>query len=171
MLSYRHGYHAGNAADVLKHFILTYVLDYIKKKDKSFIFIDSHAGAGKYLISDPYMQKNNEYLQGIEKILQLKNNNIFLKKYLDLVKSINFNSDLKIYPGSCYLAARSLRPNDNLHFFELHPKEFLNLKKNFENDSRVIIENGDSYQRLNKLLPPKKKRAVILIDPSYELKD
>jgi len=104
MLSYRHGYHAGNAADVLKHFILTYVLDYIKKKDKSFIFIDSHAGAGKYLISDPYMQKNKEYLQGIKKILQLKNDNIFLKKYLDLIKSINFNSDLKIYPGSCYLA-------------------------------------------------------------------
>ena len=171
MLSYRHGYHAGNAADVLKHFILTYVLDYIKKKDKGFIFIDSHAGAGKYLISDPYMQKNKEYLQGIEKILQLKNDNIFLKKYLDLVKSINFNSDLKIYPGSCFLAARSLRPNDNLYFFELHPKEFLNLKKNFENDSRVIIENRDSYQRLKKLLPPKEKRAVILIDPSYELKD
>ena len=171
MLSYRHGYHAGNAADVLKHFILTYVLDYIKKKDKGFIFIDSHAGAGKYLISDPYMQKNKEYLQGIEKILQLKNDNIFLKKYLDLIKSINFNSELKIYPGSCYLAARSLRPNDNLYFFELHPKEFLNLKKNFENDSRVIIENRDSYQRLNKLLPPKEKRAVILIDPSYELKD
>ena len=171
MLSYRHGYHAGNAADVLKHFILIYVLDYIKKKDKGFIFIDSHAGAGKYLISDPYMQKNKEYLQGIEKILQLKNDNIFLKKYLDLVKSINFNSDLKIYPGSCFLAAKSLRPNDNLYFFELHPKEFLNLKKNFENDSRVIIENRDSYQRLNKLLPPKEKRAVILIDPSYELKD
>ena len=171
MLSYRHGYHAGNAADVLKHFILTYVLDYIKKKDKGFIFIDSHAGAGKYLISDPYMQKNKEYLQGIKKILQLKNDNIFLKKYLDLIKSINFNSDLKIYPGSCYLAARSLRPNDNLYFFELHPKEFLNLKKNFENDSRVIIENRDSYQRLKKLLPPKEKRAVILIDPSYELKD
>lgn len=171
MLSYRHGYHAGNAADVLKHFILTYVLDYIKKKDKGFIFIDSHAGAGKYLISDPYMQKNKEYLQGIEKILQLKNDNIFLKKYLDLVKSINFNSDLKIYPGSCFLAARSLRPNDNLYFFELHPKEFLNLKKNFENDSRVITENRDSYQRLKKLLPPKEKRAVILIDPSYELKD
>jgi 23S rRNA (adenine2030-N6)-methyltransferase len=171
MLSYRHGYHAGNAADVLKHFILIYVLDYIKKKDKGFIFIDSHAGAGKYLISDPYMQKNKEYLQGIEKILQLKNDNIFLKKYLDLVKSINFNSDLKIYPGSSFLAARSLRPNDNLYFFELHPKEFLNLKKNFENDSRVIIENRDSYQRLKKLLPPKERRAVILIDPSYELKD
>ena len=171
MLSYRHGYHAGNAADVLKHFILIYVLDYIKKKDKGFIFIDSHAGAGKYLISDPYMQKNKEYLQGIEKILQLKNDNIFLKKYLDLIKSININSDLKIYPGSCFLAARSLRPNDNLYFFELHPKEFLNLKKNFENDSRVIIENRDSYQRLKKLLPPKEKRAVILIDPSYELKD
>ena len=171
MLSYRHGYHAGNAADVLKHFILLYVLDYVKKKDKNFIFIDSHAGAGKYSISDPYMQKNKEYLQGIEKIYKIKNDDIFFKNYLELIKSINSNSDLKIYPGSCYLAAKSLRTDDKLHFLELHSTEFLNLKKNFENDSRVIIENEDSYKKLIKLLPPKEKRAVILIDPSYELKD
>ena len=171
MLSYRHGYHAGNAADVLKHFILLYVLDYVKKKNKNFIFIDSHAGAGKYFISDPYMQKNKEYLQGIEKIFKINNDNIFLKNYLDLIKSINSNSDLKIYPGSSYLAAKSLRIDDKLHLLELHPTEFLNLKKSFENDSRIIIENEDSYKRLNKLLPPKEKRAVVLIDPSYELKD
>jgi len=171
MLSYRHGYHAGNAADVLKHFTLIYVLDYVKKKDKNFIFIDSHAGAGKYSISDPYMQKNKEYLQGIEKIFKINNDNIFLKNYLNLIKLINFNSDLKIYPGSCYLAAIRLSEDDKLHFIELHPTEFLNLKKNFEDDSRIIIENEDSYKRLIKLLPPKEKRAVILIDPSYELKD
>ncbi len=171
MLSYRHGYHAGNSADVLKHFILLYVLDYVKKKDKNFIFIDSHAGAGKYSISDPYMQKNKEYLQGIERIIKIRNDDIFLKNYLDLIKLINSNSDLKIYPGSCYLAAKSLRTDDKLHFLELHPTEFLNLKKNFENDSRIIIENEDSYKRINKLLPPKEKRAVILIDPSYEVKD
>ena len=171
MLSYRHGYHAGNAADVLKHFILLYVLDYVKKKDKNFIFIDSHAGAGKYSISEPFMQKNKEYLQGIEKIFKINNDDIFLKNYLDLIKSINSNSDLKTYPGSCYLAAKNLRIDDKLHFLELHPSEFSNLKKNFENDSRITIENEDSYKRLNKLLPPKEKRAVILIDPSYELKD
>ena len=117
------------------------------------------------------MQKNKEYLQGIEKIFKINNDDIFLKNYLDLIKSINSNSDLKIYPGSCYLATKSLRIDDKLHFLELHPTEFINLKKNFENDSRIIIENEDSYKRLNKLLPPKKKRAVILIDPSYELKD
>ena len=171
MLSYRHGYHAGNAADVLKHFTLIYVLDYVKKKDKNFIFIDSHAGAGKYSISDPYMQKNKEYLQGIEKIFKINNDDIFLKSYLDLIKSINSNSNLKIYPGSCYLAAKKLSEDDKLHFIELHPTEFLNLKKNFEDDLRIIIENEDSYKRLSKLLPPKEKRAVILIDPSYELKD
>jgi 23S rRNA (adenine2030-N6)-methyltransferase len=171
MLSYRHGYHAGNAADVLKHFILIYVLDYVKKKDKNFIFIDSHAGAGKYSVSDPYMQKNKEYLQGIEKIFKINNDDIFLKNYLNLIKLINFNSNLKIYPGSCYLAAKRLSEDDKLHFIELHPTEFLNLKKNFEDDSRIIIENEDSYKRLIKLLPPKEKRAVILIDPSYELKD
>ena len=171
MLSYRHGYHAGNAADVLKHFTLIYVLDYVKKKDKNFIFIDSHAGAGKYSVSDPYMQKNKEYLQGIEKIFKINNDDIFLKNYLNLIKLINSNSNLKIYPGSCYLAAKRLSEDDKLHFIELHPTEFLNLKKNFENDSRIIIENEDSYKRLIKLLPPKEKRAVILIDPSYELKD
>ena len=171
MLNYRHENHAGNSADVLKHFILLYVLDYVKKKDKNFIFIDSHAGAGKYSISDPYMQKNKEYLQGIERIIKIRNDDIFLKNYLDLIKLINSNSDLKIYPGSCYLAAKSLRTDDKLHFLELHPTEFLNLKKNFENDSRIIIENEDSYKRINKLLPPKEKRAVILIDPSYEVKD
>ena len=171
MLSYRHGYHAGNVADVLKHFTLIYILDYVKKKDKNFIFIDSHAGAGKYSVSDPYMQKNKEYLQGIEKIFKINNDDIFLKNYLNLIKLINFNSNLKIYPGSCYLAAIRLSEDDKLHFIELHPTEFLNLKKNFEDDSRIIIENEDSYKRIIKLLPPKEKRAVILIDPSYELKD
>jgi len=171
MLSYRHGYHAGNAADVLKHFTLLYVLDYVKKKNKNFIFIDCHSGAGKYSVSDPYMQKNKEYLHGIEKIFNIKNNDIFLNIYLKIIKSINPNSDLKIYPGSCYLAAKSLRANDKLHFLELHPNEFLNLKKNFIDDSRITIENEDSYIRLIKLLPPKEKRAVILIDPSYEVKD
>jgi len=76
MLSYRHGFHAGNAADVIKHFILLYVLDYLKKKDKNFIFIDAHAGAGKYLLSDPYMQKNKEYLTGISKVFKLKKNEV-----------------------------------------------------------------------------------------------
>ena len=89
MLSYRHGYHAGNAADVLKHFILLYVLDYVKKKHKSFIFIDSHAGAGKYSISDPYMQKNKEYLQGIEKIFKINHDDIFLKIYLFRLNKID----------------------------------------------------------------------------------
>jgi len=171
MLSYRHGYHAGNSADVLKHFILLYILDYVKKKNKNFIYIDSHAGAGKYFISDAYMQKNKEYLEGINKIIRIKNNDFFLKNYLDLVKSINFNTELKIYPGSCYLAAKSLRIEDKLHLLELHSTEFSNLKKNFEGDLRVVIENEDSYKKLKKLLPPKEKRAVILIDPSYELKD
>lgn len=75
------------------------------------------------------MQKNKEYLQGIEKIFKINNDDIFLKIYLDLIKSINSNSDLKIYPGSCYLAAKSLRIDDKLHFLELHPTEFINLKK------------------------------------------
>jgi len=171
MLSYRHGFHAGNAADVIKHFILLYVLDYLKKKDKNFLFIDAHAGAGKYLLSDSYMQKNKEYLLGISKIFKLKNDEIFLKNYIDLIKILNPNSEIEVYPGSSWLASQSLRKNDRLHFFELHPNEYLNLKNNFENDSRITIEKEDSYKRLIKIIPPKEKRAVILIDPAYELKD
>ncbi len=171
MLSYRHGFHAGNAADVIKHFTLLYVLDYLKKKDKNFVFIDAHAGAGKYLISDPYMQKNKEYLLGITKIFKIKNNEIFLKNYLDLIKILNPNSKIEVYPGSSWLAAQSLRQNDRLHFFELHSNEFLNLNNNFKDDSRITIEKEDCYQKLIKIIPPKEKRAVILIDPSYELKD
>jgi 23S rRNA (adenine2030-N6)-methyltransferase len=171
MLSYRHGFHAGNAADVIKHFILLYVLDYLKKKDKNFIFIDAHAGAGKYLISDPYMEKNKEYLSGISKIFKLKSTDFFLKNYLDLIKILNPNSEIEICPGSNWLASQTLRENDRLHFFELHSNEFLNLKNNFENDSRITIEKEDSYKKLIKIIPPKEKRAVILIDPSYELKD
>jgi 23S rRNA (adenine2030-N6)-methyltransferase len=171
MLSYRHGFHAGNAADVIKHFILLYVLDYLKKKDKNFVFIDAHAGAGKYLISDPYMQKNKEYLLGITKIFKIKNNEIFLKNYLDLIKILNPNSKIEVYPGSSWLAAQSLRQNDRLHFFELHSNEFLNLNNNFKDDSRITIEKEDCYQKLIKIIPQKEKRAVILIDPSYELKD
>ena len=171
MLSYRHGFHAGNAADVIKHFILLYVLDYLKKKDKNFLFVDAHAGAGKYLISDPYMQKNKEYLLGITKIFKLINDEIFLKNYLDLIKILNPNSKIEVYPGSSWLAAQSLRQNDRLHFFELHSNEFLNLNNNFKDDSRITIEKEDCYQKLIKIIPPKEKRAVILIDPSYELKD
>lgn len=171
MLSYRHGFHAGNAADVIKHFILLYVLDYLKKKDKNFLFIDAHAGAGKYLISDPYMQKNKEYLLGITKIFKLINDEIFLKNYLDLIKILNPNSKIEVYPGSSWLAAQSLRQNDRLHFFELHSNEFLNLNNNFKDDSRITIEKEDCYQKLIKIIPPKEKRAVILIDPSYELKN
>ena len=131
MLSYRHGFHAGNAADVIKHFILLYVLDYLKKKDKNFLFVDAHAGAGKYLIFDPYMQKNKEYLLGITKIFKLINDEIFLKNYLDLIKILNPNSKIEVYPGSSWLAAQSLRQNDRLHFFELHSNEFLNLNNNY----------------------------------------
>jgi 23S rRNA (adenine2030-N6)-methyltransferase len=171
MLSYRHGFHAGNAADVIKHFILLYVLDYLKKKDKNFLFVDAHAGAGKYLISDPYMQKNKEYLLGITKIFKLINDEIFLKNYLDLIKILNPISKIEVYPGSSWLAAQSLRQNDRLHFFELHSNEFLNLNNNFKDDSRITIEKEDCYQKLIKIIPPKEKRAVILIDPSYELKD
>jgi len=116
MLSYRHGFHAGNAADVIKHFILLYVLDYLKKKDKNFLFIDAHAGAGKYLLSDSYMQKNKEYLLGISKIFKLKNDEIFLKNYIDLIKILNPNSEIEVYPGSSWLASQSLRKNDRLHF-------------------------------------------------------
>jgi 23S rRNA (adenine2030-N6)-methyltransferase len=171
MLSYRHGFHAGNFADVLKHFLLTYVLEYLKKKDNSFVYIDANAGAGKYLIDESFMQKNKEYLNGIDKILKTEIKDKFINNYLNLVKTLNPNKYLTIYPGSCWFAQQMLRPKDRMHFLELHKNEFVNLENNFKNHSKIIIENEDCYKRLVKLLPPIEKRGVILIDPSYELKD
>ena len=170
MLSYRHAFHAGNHADVIKHLALVLTLDYYQQKAKPFCYIDTHAGAGLYQMSSQEAQKTREYEQGIAAVLHAPNPPVALQHYLALIRELSPNKPLKLYPGSPWLAARLLRTNDSLHLFELHPTDAQRLNQNFQQDKRVQIYKEDGLKGLLKLLPPSMRRGVILIDPSYELK-
>jgi len=154
MLSYRHGFHAGNFADVFKHFLLTYLLKQLKQ-NKPFSFIDPFAAAGKYSLKDPFMEKNKEYLNGIFKVLSSKINDPFIQDYLDLVSQTNPNkhgNKLSIYPGSCFLSLLALDSEDKIYLSELHNNEFEILKNNFDQDKRVTIEKKDAYASLDQMI-------------------
>ncbi len=171
MLSYRHGFHAGNFADVFKHFLLVYLLKTLKQ-EKPFSFIDPFAAAGKYSLQDPFMKKNKEYINGIIKVLSSKIKNPLVKDYLDLVKLANSNQkNISIYPGSCFLSLMVLDKEDKIYLSELHNNEFEILKKNFEQNKKVKIEKKDAYAFLNQVINSHKGNRLILIDPSYEVKN
>ena len=171
MLSYRHGFHAGNFADVFKHFLLVYLLKTLKHK-KPFSFIDPFAGAGKYFLDDPFMKKNKEYSNGIIKVLSSKIKDPFIKDYLDLVKLANLNKKkISIYPGSCFLSLMVLDKEDKVYLSELHNNEFEILKKNFEQNRNVKTEKKDAYSFLSQIINSHKGNRLILIDPSYEVKN
>ena len=170
MLSYRHGFHAGNFADVFKHILLISLLENFKHQ-KPFTFIDIFSGAGLYSIEDSFMQKNKEYEKGILKLLSFKNNNDLINKYLNLINNLNNKKSFKIYPGSGLIATKLLDKEDDLYFSEMHPNEFKNLESYFKSDKRVICEKANAYQILNKVLSNYTGRKLILIDPSYEIKN
>ena len=170
MLSYRHGFHAGNFADVFKHFILVYLLNHLKTK-KPFTFIDPFAGAGTYPFEDKFMQKNKEYLTGISKVLNTKITDPYIKDYLDLIHLANNNKKISLYPGAAQFALLTLDKKDTIYLNELHSNEYLNLKKNFEGNSNVKIDNTDAYSNLTKMIASSKGNKLVLIDPSYELKN
>ncbi len=170
MLSYRHAFHAGNHADVLKHAVLVQVLEYLKQKDKPFLFVDTHAGAGQYDLASPWAQKNREFDAGIGRLLACQPLPAELQAYVGLIKALNPNRRLQHYPGSPWLAAELLRPRDKARLFELHPAEFEALGSLFHGDRRVKVEQQDGFQALPGLLPPAQRRALVLIDPPYEVK-
>ena len=173
MLSYRHGFHAGNFADVFKHCLLVYLLNKLKK-NKPFTFIDPFAAAGTYLLEDKFMQKNKEYLNGIIKVLNAKISDQIVNQYLDLVRKINLEKNkhfISVYPGSCLLSSLVLDEEDKIYLSELHNNEFEILRKNFEKDSRIIVEKKDAYSTLNATISSYKGNRLVLIDPSYEVKD
>ena len=170
MLSYRHGFHAGNFADVFKHFILVYLLNHLKTK-KPFTFIDPFAGAGIYLFEDKFMQKNKEYLTGISKVLNTKITDPYIKDYLNLIHLANNKKKISLYPGAALFALLALDKKDTIYLNELHSNEYLNLKKNFEVNDNVKIDNTDAYSNLTKMITSSKGQKLVLIDPSYELKN
>lgn len=172
MLSYRHAFHAGNFADVLKHSVLTLVLEYMTRKDKGFYYIDSHSGAGMYQLADEYAQKTGEYKDGIAKLIENNDLPEALQPYIDLVKDLNRESDeLALYPGSPGIARQFTRRQDSVHLFELHPTDIEHLKEYSQRWNKSHVKQSDGYQGVLGLVPPPNRRGVVLIDPPYELKE
>jgi 23S rRNA (adenine2030-N6)-methyltransferase len=175
LLSYRHAFHAGNFADVLKHSVLTLVLEYMARKDKGFTYIDSHSGAGMYSLNDEYAQKTGEYKDGIAKILEAVDDENFpeaLMPYIELLEKLNTeNGELEIYPGSPGIAKQFMRRQDSAHLFELHPTDIQHLTEFCARWNKSHVKQSDGYQGILGLIPPPSRRGVILIDPPYELKE
>lgn len=161
-MNYHHSYHAGNFADVFKHFALSLILEKLQEKENGFFVLDTHAGIGKYSL-----ENNKEFAGGIAKIYNKKVDKIFAS-YLGLVKRFNFHKDLKNYPGSPKIIKNFLRSQDRAIFCELHQKDHILLRKAFAGDKSVQIFNQDGYQFLKSHLPPKENRGLILIDPPFE---
>ncbi len=197
MLSYLHSYHAGNHADIIKHITLSLILKYKKNKDSPLVYIDSHAGRGYYNLNSRESKKTSEYNSGIGKLLSCTDDlDPSINDYLSIVKEINndlikanssnacnseprpvetLNTDktlkLNYYPGSPLIAKKLLRPQDHLIMMELHNNEIreLKLRMDCRNDKRIAIHHRDGFEGLVAVTPPKIKRGVVLIDPSYEM--
>ena len=168
MLSYRHAFHAGNHADVLKHYVLGLVLDYMNQKDKPYWYIDTHAGAGMYSLKDGYATQNAEFEEGIAKLIVADNLPPSLVDFVAQIKRFN-TSALNFYPGSPMVAQDFLRADDRMRLFELHPSDCKLLIENFRGQGKQIkIEMLDGFAGIKACLPPPPRRAAVLIDPPYE---
>ena len=172
MLSYRHAFHAGNHADVLKHFVLIELLRYFNRKDKPWWYIDTHAGAGCYALESDQAGKNAEFEGGIARLWQCPGLPAALQPYVDAVAQFNPHGRLIFYPGSPALAMTQLRDHDRMRLFELHPADAEALAQTFARDGeRVLVRKADGFSGLRGLLPPASRRTVVLIDPPYEVKE
>lgn len=169
MLSYRHVFHAGNFADVLKHLVQVEILNYLKQKEKPFVYIDTHAGAGLYSLNSDMAGKTAEFQQGIA---ALKGNTWpELAAYLQVVNAIaKQDKKAKLYPGSPAIAQHLLREQDCALLFDLHPTDFALLEQNMRGDKRIKVQQQDGFKGLLAALPPVERRALVLIDPPYEIK-
>ena len=168
MLSYRHSFHAGNHADVLKHTVQSLILQSLKVKDKAFVYIDTHAGAGCYDLHSKEMDKTGEYLEGIKRLWE-GDVPAAMEAYLDVLKTLNGGGELRHYPGSPLLAKDLCRPQDRLLLSELHPADFVLLQELFASDRRTQVHKIDGFTQLKGALPPLERRGMVLIDPPYEL--
>ncbi|RJE77995.1 23S rRNA (adenine(2030)-N(6))-methyltransferase RlmJ [Pseudoalteromonas sp. MSK9-3] len=169
MLSYRHSFHAGNPADIIKHLVLANVLEYMTRKDKPLDYIDTHSGAGFFELSSSDAQKTQEYLDGIAKLWHYSGDNDAIKAFVDLVKSFNDDA-LAFYPGSPKVAEQFLRRQDKGWFFELHPKDSELLTDNLAHKKSLRVRSEDGFKGLLGLVPPSSRRACVLMDPPYEIK-
>lgn len=185
MLAYRHAFHAGNHADVLKHLVLAEVLRYMVAKNKPFRYIDTHAGAGGYLLKGAQAQKTAEYRDGIGRLWGRSDLPEPLAALTRLVHDFNlpgpdengvlpvldkgYTPPLALYPGSPSIAHALLQAGDSLRLFELHPSDARTLAAHFGADRHTKVINGDGFAGLKGEIPPTPRRGVVLVDPSYEL--
>lgn len=168
MLSYRHSFHSGNFADVVKHIVLVEILDHLTQKETPFEYIDTHSGAGLFNLQSSDAQKLQEHTNGIGKLSPADFPE--LSRYFEVIKSVNLTNDLDFYPGSPVIAKYFLRRQDRAWLFELHPKDYELLRNNMGNNRRIKVKNQDGFEGLNAILPPTSRRGMVLIDPSYEIK-
>jgi 23S rRNA (adenine2030-N6)-methyltransferase len=170
-MNYRHVYHAGNFADVVKHAILSRIVDYLKRKDKAFRVIDTHAGIGRYDLSSEAAQKTGEWRGGIGRVIDAALDPraaALLAPYLDAVRAFNPGGGVRFYPGSPRIVRHLLRPQDRLTAVELHPADAEALKQEFAGDFQTRVIALDGWLALGAQLPPKEKRGLVLIDPPFE---
>ena len=186
MFSYRHGFHAGNHADVLKHFVLSQLLGYLNQKPAPYMVIDTHAGAGVYQLDSDYATKSGESDEGVALLWGRDDVPATINDYLQVIRDMNPAGRLRHYPGSPFLAERLMRDQDRLRLFEMHPTDSKLLAENFRKleahaaangqkpstrGTRVQMQRADGFAGLKALLPPPSRRGLILMDPSYEDKD
>jgi 23S rRNA (adenine2030-N6)-methyltransferase len=169
MLAYRHAFHAGNHADVLKHLVLALVLRYMNGKDKPYRLVDTHAGAGGYSLEGRYAQKKGEFEQGIGRLWGRDDLPAVVADYVELVKRFNPQGPLEQYPGSPAIAQMLLRPKDQLHLYELHPTDHRILAAYLGAAKGAQVHHADGFEALKGELPPSTRRGLVLMDPSYEL--
>lgn len=171
MLSYRHSFHAGNYADVLKHIVQLLILEALQQKEKGFLYLDTHAGAGLYSLQSFEAEKTAEFTEGIGYLWERDDLPEIISHYLQQVKLVNPKDKLNFYPGSPLLAANLLRPQDHAILTELHPSDYPLLRKNMQKFSNIQVKRENGFQQLKSALPPKERRGFVLIDPPYELKE
>lgn len=170
-MNYRHIYHAGSFADVLKHSVLARIVAYLQKKERAFRVIDTHAGIGLYDLKSVEAQKTGEWKTGIDLVLKAHLPDavsVLLQPYLSVVRALNGDGDITCYPGSPKLVRDLLRKQDRLSAIELHQKDGERLKRLFEGDFQTRVIALDGWLALGAHLPPKEKRGLVLVDPAFE---
>ena len=172
MLSYRHSFHAGNHADVLKHIVQMLIIENLQQKDKGFYYLDTHSGVGRYRLFSEESEKTAEFQEGIARLWERNDLPEIVARYVAQIRKLNYGGkELRYYAGSPLIAAQMLRPQDRALLTELHPTDFPLLRNNFKEFKNIMTKRDDGFQQLKATLPPKERRGLVLIDPPYELKE